>query len=194
MAFLFILGQALPAYLVGGCGTRAVSRKTPIYFIFSWIPMVIFLNRIDWCNTEQLKLLLQIQETIVHWYICGGTWKLLLPFPDVSSYTLQYNGTIPILVNFVQFAFLLPGFGSLFLHPAKATNALHTIHAVLIMILLHIEILLKSDFNFPSVNYKMQSNHLQLVAENRNQCKCKQNIWIDWESSFFFTLKPGPVS
>ena len=33
MAFLFILGQALPAHLVGGCGTRAVSRKTPIYFI-----------------------------------------------------------------------------------------------------------------------------------------------------------------
>ena len=25
-----ILGQALPAHLVGGCGARAVSRKTPI--------------------------------------------------------------------------------------------------------------------------------------------------------------------
>ena len=37
MAFLFILGQALPAHLVGGCGARAVSRKTPIYFIeLSW--------------------------------------------------------------------------------------------------------------------------------------------------------------
>ena len=34
MAFLFILGQALPAHLVGGCGARAVSRKTPIYFMF----------------------------------------------------------------------------------------------------------------------------------------------------------------
>ena len=33
MAFLFILGQALRAHLVGGCGARAVSRKTPIYFI-----------------------------------------------------------------------------------------------------------------------------------------------------------------
>ena len=33
MAFLFILGQALPAHLDGGCGARAVSRKTPIYFI-----------------------------------------------------------------------------------------------------------------------------------------------------------------
>ena len=30
MAFLFILGQALPAHLVGA---RAVSRKTPIYFM-----------------------------------------------------------------------------------------------------------------------------------------------------------------
>ena len=35
MAFLFILGQALPAHLVGGCDARAVSRKTPIYFIYS---------------------------------------------------------------------------------------------------------------------------------------------------------------
>ena len=34
MAFLFFLGQALPAHLVGGCGARAVNRKTPIYFIF----------------------------------------------------------------------------------------------------------------------------------------------------------------
>ena len=33
MAFLFILGQALLAHLVGGCGAGAVSRKTPIYFI-----------------------------------------------------------------------------------------------------------------------------------------------------------------
>ena len=33
MAFLFFLGQALSAHLVGGCGARAVSRKTPIYFI-----------------------------------------------------------------------------------------------------------------------------------------------------------------
>ena len=33
MAFLFFLGQALPAHLVGGCGARAVSCKTPIYFI-----------------------------------------------------------------------------------------------------------------------------------------------------------------
>ena len=30
---LFILGQALPAHLVGGYGARAVSRKTPIYFM-----------------------------------------------------------------------------------------------------------------------------------------------------------------
>ena len=33
MAFLFILGKALLAHLVSGCGARAVSRKTPIYFI-----------------------------------------------------------------------------------------------------------------------------------------------------------------
>ena len=34
MAFLFILGQALLVHLVGGCGARAVSRKTPIYFMY----------------------------------------------------------------------------------------------------------------------------------------------------------------
>ena len=33
MANIGFLGQALPAHLVGGCGARAVSRKTPIYFI-----------------------------------------------------------------------------------------------------------------------------------------------------------------
>ena len=36
MAFLFILGQALLAHLVGGCGARTVSRKTPIYFIYNY--------------------------------------------------------------------------------------------------------------------------------------------------------------
>ena len=39
LAFLVNLGQAMHAYLVpccesvGGCGARAVSRKTPIYFM-----------------------------------------------------------------------------------------------------------------------------------------------------------------
>ena len=36
MAFLVILGQALPAHLVGVCFARAVSRKTPIYFMYSF--------------------------------------------------------------------------------------------------------------------------------------------------------------
>ena len=41
LAFLVNLGQAMQAYSmpccgsVGGCGARAVSRKTPIYFILS---------------------------------------------------------------------------------------------------------------------------------------------------------------
>ena len=41
LAFLVNLGQAMQAYSmpccgsVGGCGARAVSRKTPIYFICS---------------------------------------------------------------------------------------------------------------------------------------------------------------
>ena len=42
MAFLFILGQALPAHLVhlvGGCGARAVPRNTPIYFITMCVNM-----------------------------------------------------------------------------------------------------------------------------------------------------------
>ena len=33
LAFLVDMGQALLAHLVGGCGARAVSRKTPIYFM-----------------------------------------------------------------------------------------------------------------------------------------------------------------
>ena len=41
LAFLVNLGQAMQAYSmpccgsVGSCGARAVSRKTPIYFIYS---------------------------------------------------------------------------------------------------------------------------------------------------------------
>ena len=43
LAFLVDLGQAMQAYSmpccgsVGGCGARAVSRKTPIYFIISCV-------------------------------------------------------------------------------------------------------------------------------------------------------------
>ena len=33
LAFLVDMGQALPAHLVSGSGARALSRKTPIYFI-----------------------------------------------------------------------------------------------------------------------------------------------------------------
>ena len=43
MAFLSFFGQALPAHLVGGCGARAVSRKTPIYFIY--IPYIHIPNQ-----------------------------------------------------------------------------------------------------------------------------------------------------
>ena len=52
LAFLVNLGQAMQAYSmpccgsVGGCGARAVSRKTPIYFIYEtkgiYIPTVTF--------------------------------------------------------------------------------------------------------------------------------------------------------
>ena len=48
LAFLVNLGQAMQAYSmpccgsVGGCGARAVSRKTPIYFIFKLLePLIV---------------------------------------------------------------------------------------------------------------------------------------------------------
>ena len=43
LAFLVDLGQTMQAFSVpccgsvGGCGARAASRKTPIYFIFLWL-------------------------------------------------------------------------------------------------------------------------------------------------------------
>ena len=49
MAFLFILGQALPAHLVGGCGARAVSRKTPIYFILFKVKSEELINKHKGC-------------------------------------------------------------------------------------------------------------------------------------------------
>ena len=47
LAFLVNLGQAIQAYSmpccgsVGGCGARAVSRKTPIYFIVSLFCLIV---------------------------------------------------------------------------------------------------------------------------------------------------------
>ena len=47
IGFLVNLGQAMQAYSmpccgsVGGCGTRAVSRKTPIYFIERFSPLTV---------------------------------------------------------------------------------------------------------------------------------------------------------
>ena len=51
MAFLFILGQALPAHLVGGCGARAVSRKTPIYFMIV-MDILIVLKKMKSANAK----------------------------------------------------------------------------------------------------------------------------------------------
>ena len=56
LAFLVNLGQAIKAYSmphcgsVGGCGARAVSRKTPIYFI------VLFANIVGQCFCHRLKI------------------------------------------------------------------------------------------------------------------------------------------
>ena len=47
LAFLFILGRLIwcpVGGLVGGCGARAVSLKTPIYFI----------DKDDYCNNSKL--------------------------------------------------------------------------------------------------------------------------------------------
>ena len=51
LAFLVNLGQAMQAYSVpccgsvGGCGARAVSRKTPIYFIIMISNIIINIVR-----------------------------------------------------------------------------------------------------------------------------------------------------
>ena len=58
MAFLFILGQALPAHLVGGCGARAVSRKTPIYFI---VFVQLYLQFNYWPSSSIAVVLIKIE-------------------------------------------------------------------------------------------------------------------------------------
>ena len=66
--FLVILGQALPAHLcpvgglVGGCGARAVSRKTPIYFILMnwWLYFLLGLLM------KRLSYLLRPTKTMRH--------------------------------------------------------------------------------------------------------------------------------
>ena len=80
LAFLVNLGQAMQAYSmpccgsVGGCGARAVSRKTPIYFIFTsktqnlfaHPPEVVtmakkFVTTLKGCNNGKIKLLQRLQ-------------------------------------------------------------------------------------------------------------------------------------
>ena len=64
---MFILGQALPAHLVGGCGARAVSRKTPIYFMIYKARGLFFLTFSIFCvfsNFESLSLAINISPVL----------------------------------------------------------------------------------------------------------------------------------
>merc|ERR1712223_854525 len=62
LAFLVNLGQAMQAYSmpccgsVGGCGARAVSRKTPIYFIILFQYMIHFVSNVMACITSRTFL------------------------------------------------------------------------------------------------------------------------------------------
>ena len=70
LAFLVNLGQAMQAYSmpccgsVGGCGARAVSRKTPIYFIY------YFLN---WSHQRTLYS---------HWFLVGQ-WTICAKYGNI---------------------------------------------------------------------------------------------------------------
>ena len=61
-----ILAQALQAHLAGGCGARAASRKTPIYFITGHrssrrgAPLVLIKDS-DFLDVELKKQIQQIQ-------------------------------------------------------------------------------------------------------------------------------------
>ena len=61
LAFLVNLGQAMQAYSMpccgsfDGCGARAVSRKTPIYFMI-WPKEVTFVSKTQLCNLVQKVL------------------------------------------------------------------------------------------------------------------------------------------
>ena len=66
LAFLFILGRLIwcpVGGLVGGCGARAVSRKTPIYFMIiirdkmvSMVEMVIMVKMVIMVEIRQFRL------------------------------------------------------------------------------------------------------------------------------------------
>ena len=69
LAFLFILGRPCRLIwcpvggLVGGCGARAVSRKTPIYFMIiirdkmvSMVEMVIMVKMVIMVEIRQFRL------------------------------------------------------------------------------------------------------------------------------------------
>ena len=68
MAFLFILGQALPAHWVGVCGARAVSRKTPIYFIsYLWLVQMILSDSILNSNFSIFLFFFYLGKLLYRW-------------------------------------------------------------------------------------------------------------------------------
>ena len=104
LAFLVNLGQAMQAYSmpccgsVGGCGARAVSRKTPIYFIRIIIAHVILspwnwprIKYVHWLYDERvISRQLLTKYALLRVYIMSSTlrWtqilRLNLPWREVA--------------------------------------------------------------------------------------------------------------
>ena len=104
LAFLVNFGQAMQAYLVpcwwvaGGCGARAVSRKTPIYFMLSGI--LSYLDPIQcgdwWCDTAWVNWMKNIPKySFVRSSLALQKWAIVIAW-DMGG-KMQKNQALPFI-------------------------------------------------------------------------------------------------
>ena len=103
LSFLVDLGQAMQAYSmpccgsVGGCGARAVSRKTPIYFMIKLVVMMI-----------AMVTVIAIRTKIEYHSNKNGPPEVLWMCADltcIQQARLECSGTSPWLRSFCQHYF-----------------------------------------------------------------------------------------
>ena len=109
MAFLFIFGHALLAHLVGGCGARAVSRKTTINFILHCLYMFFFYrqrlyhspkHRFTRCLLSMMGFAVPLFDDLFVWrlnefkddlvWLQHDNWSEL-HYSSVTQYSLSYS-------------------------------------------------------------------------------------------------------
>ena len=92
-----------------GFGARAVSRKTPIYFIFSFL--IIFFSKEQYLSTTEIKYLVSCTAVSLPWHIWHMTHDALVTY-DIQVRFEQ--GTLALHKNLISESFKYFGRAQLF--------------------------------------------------------------------------------